>query len=109
VNWESGKHATLFHSLRALKGTDVIEKERKGIPLAYNNRGMVVYNACKFDQAIADFDQANAMDPEYAKACFNRGSTYDKMGALDKAISDYRKTISLDPYYYEAYYYLDQA
>jgi protein O-mannosyl-transferase len=89
--------------------TYVIEKEPGKIPLAYNNRGMVFFNAGNFDLAIADFNQAIAVDPEYAKAYYNRGSAYDKMGALDKAIADYRKTISLDPFYYEAYYYLDQA
>ncbi len=70
---------------------------------------MVFYKAGKFDQALADFDRAIAMDSEYAKAYYNRGSTYDKMGRLDKAIADYRETISPDPFYYEACYYLDQA
>lgn len=89
--------------------TYVIEKEPRKIPLAYNNRGMVFFKVGKFNQAIADFNQAIAMVPEYAKAYYNRGSAYDKMGELDKAIADYRKTILLDPFYYEAYYYLDQA
>ncbi len=70
---------------------------------------MVFYKAGKFDQALADFDRAIAMDPEYAKAYYNRGSTYDKMGKLDNAIADYRKTISLDPFDCDACYYLDQA
>jgi hypothetical protein len=89
--------------------TAVIEKEPEGVPLAYNNRGMVFLKVGQFNKAIPDFDKAIALDPSYAKAYYNRGSAFEQMGDFDKAIADYKRTIALDPLYYEAYYYLDQA
>jgi hypothetical protein len=89
--------------------TWVIEKEPDRLPLAYNNRGMVFFQANDLDRAMTDFDKAVDLDPLYAKAYYNRGCAHYRKGELAKAIADYRKTISLEPRYYEAYYYLDQA
>jgi protein O-mannosyl-transferase len=89
--------------------TYVIDNDRAKDPFAYDYRGMVFYKAGLLDKAIDDFDEAIALDPQYAKAYYNRGSVFDDKGEFDMAIADYKMTIALDPLYYEAYYYLDQA
>ena len=44
------------------------------------------------------------MDPKYAEAYNNRGSTYASKGDLDKAIADFSEVIRLDPNIAAAYH-----
>jgi lipoprotein NlpI len=46
---------------------------------------------------MADYDQAIALDPKYAKAYNNRGYAYITKGDLDRAMADYDQAIALDP------------
>jgi len=55
-------------------------------------------------QAIADYDQAIALDPDFAEAYSNRGSAYADKGDLDHAIADYDQAIALKPDFAKAYY-----
>ncbi|HXX81895.1 MAG TPA: tetratricopeptide repeat protein [Thermodesulfovibrionales bacterium] len=81
----------------------VIGKEPESVPFAYINRGKVYYNMGKFDEAIEDFDKANALNPSYHEAYNNRGVVFGNMGRFDKALEDFDRTIALNPSYYEAY------
>lgn len=47
------------------------------------------------DKAIADFNKAIELDPEYALAYSTRGFAYTKLGEKEKAISDFEKCIEL--------------
>jgi Flp pilus assembly protein TadD len=53
--------------------------------------------------ALSDFNQALALDPNFAAAYNNRGYDRQQLGDIDGALADYEKAISLDPG--EAYYY----
>jgi len=55
------------------------------------------------EQAIADYDQAIALKPDYALAYYNRGIAYRQKGDLDHAIADYDRAIALEPDYTDAY------
>jgi tetratricopeptide (TPR) repeat protein len=57
----------------------------------------------KHDEAIADYDKAIALDPNFALAYSNRGLAYAKKGDVDRAIADYTKAIALDPNFADAY------
>jgi tetratricopeptide (TPR) repeat protein len=70
---------------------------------AYNGRGMAYRYKGDLVHAIADFNQAIALDPKYAHAYNNRGLSYEAKGDLDHAIADYDQTITLDPKYFLAY------
>ena len=65
----------------------------------YNNRGVEAYNQSNYDEAIADYNQAINLDPNYAKAYNNRGAVYYKLDDFEKAIADYNQAINLDPNY----------
>ena len=53
--------------------------------------------------AIADYDQAIALDPEHAVAYSNRGAIYYALGQYPQAIADYDQAIALNPEYAVAY------
>jgi tetratricopeptide (TPR) repeat protein len=62
------------------------------------------FNRGAFDQAIADFAEANRLDPNIANvkvnlsaAYFNRGVAYFQNGAIDRAIADITEAISFNP------------
>ncbi len=71
---------------------------------AYFNRGRAWSDKGQFDRAIADFDQAIRLDPEYPDAFNNRGVAYAGKGQFDRAIEDYDRAIALDPNYAIAIY-----
>jgi tetratricopeptide (TPR) repeat protein len=71
--------------------------------LFYNRRGNAYMYRHDYDRAIADFNQAIRLDPEYAKAYNGRGATYFRKGDYDRAMSDYDRAIRLDPKYAVTY------
>jgi tetratricopeptide (TPR) repeat protein len=54
--------------------------------------------------ALADFNKAIQIDPNYVKAYSNRGLVKDALKDEAGAIADYNKAIELDPKYQFAYY-----
>ena len=57
---------------------------------AYYYRGCARVNAMKYDEAIADFEKAVELKPDYADAYFNMGKTYFLVHDEDKACEYYK-------------------
>ena len=57
---------------------------------AYYYRGCTRINAKQYQAAIADFEAAIALKPDYADAYFNLGKTYYLMHNEDKACENYK-------------------
>ena len=57
---------------------------------AYYYRGCARVNAMKYDEAIADFEKAVELKPDYADAYFNLGRTYYMKHDEDKACENYK-------------------
>ncbi len=57
-----------------------------------------------YDKAIADCDQALAIDPKYADAYYNRGSAWHGKGDYDKAIDSYSQALAINSRYAYAYF-----
>ena len=57
---------------------------------AYYYRGCARVNAMSYDEAIADFEKAVELKPDYADAYFNLGRVYYIMHDEDKACENYK-------------------
>jgi tetratricopeptide (TPR) repeat protein len=67
--------------------SDVVSEEKKAV----------------YDRAIADFTQAIRIDPDYAKAYYERGVAHLRKTDYDRSIVDFNQVIRLDPDYALAY------
>src|SRR5271166_5333011 len=70
---------------------------------AYNNRGYSYAQNDDHDRAIADYNEAIRLDPNFALAFVNRGWSYERKGQYDRALADYDEAIEADPKYSLAY------
>ena len=64
---------------------------------------MALQDLKKFDAAIASYDEAIQLKPDYADAYSNRGNALKELEQFDAAIADYDKAIQLKPDLADAY------
>ena len=63
--------------------------------------GVVYWNMKKYDTAVKIFNRVVQKDPNYGKALFYLGLSYESLGDEDKAIETYKKYLTVnnnDPY-----------
>jgi len=65
----------------------------------YNDRGNVLFNEGKYDEAIAEYNKAIELYPEYSSAWNNKGVALEKLGRNEEALECYNKALQLDPSY----------
>lgn len=70
----------------------------------HNKRAIAFITKGKFDEAIAECNQAIELDPNYAEAYSNRGLAFAKKNEVDRAIADLSKAIELNPRLVEAHF-----
>ena len=71
---------------------------------AYLKRGEAAAGAHKYDDAIADYNEAIRLRPDYAEAYNDRGHAYHwKGGNGERAVADFTRAIELRPNYPTAY------
>ena len=81
---------------------DPIKELDKSIVYIY--RGSAYVQLKDYDRAIADYNQAIKLDPNFTDAYNNRGLAYDDKKDYDRAIADYNQALKLDPSLAIAYY-----
>ncbi|MDD5085168.1 MAG: tetratricopeptide repeat protein [Candidatus Omnitrophica bacterium] len=82
--------------------SDVIAKS----PLkarSYNIRGINYKDKGDFDRALADYNKATELNPDYAEPYSNRASIYALRKEFDKSIEDFTRMIELKPENSEVY------
>src|SRR5262249_16251041 len=70
---------------------------------AINNRGIILYELGRLDEALASYDEAIALKPDYAEAFCNRGVILYDCNHLEKALASYDKAIALNSDFAEAF------
>jgi lipoprotein NlpI len=71
--------------------------------LAYTNRGSGWRDKGEYDRAIADYNDAIRLDPQFVQAYVNRGRTWSNKADYDRALADYNEAIRLSPQDARAY------
>jgi tetratricopeptide (TPR) repeat protein len=77
-----------------------LTNDRKGV--IHADRGVIYARLGQPDLAIADFNRAVTLFPEYAAAYNNRGAFLVSLGAFDEAIKDFDRALVLAPGYVAA-------
>jgi tetratricopeptide (TPR) repeat protein len=70
---------------------------RTGDAVALLNHGVQLAAQQRFDEALADFDKAIALDAGLAEAFNNRGAALYKLGRFDDAVASYDRALALEP------------
>jgi tetratricopeptide (TPR) repeat protein len=68
------------------------------------NEGVDLYNLKRYDEALAAYEQAIRLDPNYALAYYNKGNALYDLKRYDEALAAYEQAIRLDPNFALAYY-----
>ena len=58
----------------------------------------------RFDEALANYDQALALRPDHAHALYNRGIAMMELKRFDEALANYGQALALRPNYADALY-----
>ena len=69
----------------------------------HHNRGLTYDALQRYDEALRDYDQAIALNPNLAQTYSNRSNTYQALQRYDEALRDCDQAIALDPNYAKAY------
>ena len=67
------------------------------------SRGVTYRRAEKFEQAMAEFEQAISVDPDNADAWYHHGLTWGLTGEHGRAVADFTRSIERAPEYADAY------
>ena len=79
------------------------DKELEEDAETFFNRGNDQYDLKRLDEALASYDRAIVLKPDYADAYYNRGSDLNDLNRQDEALASYDRAITLKPKYAEAY------
>ena len=63
----------------------------------YKNRGAALAGLGRFDDAVADFDRAIALQPDYAEAHADRAAALANLGRREEALASCDRAIALKP------------
>lgn len=94
-------------------------KEKELAPEQYFGRGVALQKDHRVDEALADFDKAIQLKPEYAEAYTSRAAIFlgralytQDPADYDRAIADYSRAIAMTPtrpYHPSAHYFRGEA
>ena len=84
-------------------GSSLIAVNANPLARQYLDQGLDKYDASNFQGAIADFNKAIEINPQYANAYYHRGLAKIRSNDYQGAIDDWSKAIEINPQNADAY------
>ncbi len=78
-------------------------------PEVHSDRGVAYHLAGQIDSAIAEYDKALSVNPDFTYAHCNLGIAYFTLGHTDRAIQEFIAAINVDPELVEVHFNLGVA
>ncbi len=72
------------------------------MPRRCQNRGLALHELQRFEEALASYDRALTVQPDYAEALQNRGNTLHELKRFEEALASYERALTLRPDYAKA-------
>jgi tetratricopeptide (TPR) repeat protein len=69
----------------------------------WHKKGLIHQMGKEYEQAIASYDKALEIKPDYHEAWYNRGVALGNLGRLEEAIASYDQALEFKPDYHEAW------
>lgn len=69
----------------------------------HHQRGVVLRQLCRFEEARDCFDRALELQPDAVETYNNRAIVWKDLGQLDKAVADYDRALALQPEFVNAW------
>ncbi|MEH2270633.1 MAG: CHAT domain-containing tetratricopeptide repeat protein [Nostoc sp.] len=85
------------------QGAEDAEERREKEAEVWFNQGVEQYEVGKLEEAIASYDNALKIKPDYHKAWNNRGIALGNLGRFKEAIVSYDRAIEIKPDFHEAW------
>jgi len=102
-----GKRERWDESFRYHNQAMALDAENPDIPASYASShcdyGISFATKGKFQEAVAEFQLANSIDPGYWQAYYNLAQAYEALNMPDGAKKAYEKTLSIEPSCAEAH------
>ncbi len=95
LGWSTWGRAEVYTTEASL-WTDTVKKNPKAW-MAYNNLGNALGNQHKRDEAMAAYEKAIAVNPDFPDAHSNLGNSLVGKKKYDEAIAHFRKAIAVQP------------
>ena len=93
-------------SKEAIIKIEALIKDYPLVPLLLNISGTFYKSNGQLDLAVAKFEQALILKPDYAEVHYNLGLTLRELDKIEEAIKSYKKAISIKNAYPNAHYNL---
>lgn len=81
-----------------------VDDQTLNTPEFWDGQGCAFCEAERFEDAIAAFDQAIALDSHFCRAWNNRGNALCGLKRYSDALAAYEKAIALQPNYHQAWF-----
>jgi lipoprotein NlpI len=99
--------ATAFHGERnfaaAVRAMDKVLALTPDDPVAHNERGVLLAELGRREDALSEYAAAIALKPDYPEAYYNRGLIYEDREEFALAVADFDKLVRLKPNFAEGY------